>query len=314
MRMHKLLQKFIALTCATLLTVALISPHIASAAPIAPSLSVIVNPRTLRPGQAGYVFVGGAYPLEVTVALDDISLDVFWSGDGYIALFAFGFDAPAQDHVLSVQVYNPLSGETLEKVDTITVTAYQYPHEDVALPSRLIPLLDPTLNQNELDELSSIYARRSYPGRWDWPYGLPVTGGMVTSRFGGDRSYNGGILRAHHAGTDFRRAEGEPIVATADGKIAVARLFDIRGNVVIIDHGYGVFSEYAHLSAFYVQPGDFVERGQLIGAAGVTGRVNGPHLHFEIIVNGIPIDPIAWMALTPNFVPPQEVTSDHTGG
>jgi murein DD-endopeptidase MepM/ murein hydrolase activator NlpD len=312
--MHKLLQKTAALACAAFLTITLTHPHIADAAPIAPNLSITVNPRTLRPAQAGYVFVGGAYPLEVTVMLDDTALDVFWSGDGYVALYAFGFDAPAQDHLLSVQVYNPLSGETLEKVDTITVTAYQYPHEDVAIPSRLIPLLDPTLNQNEIDQLNSIYAHRSYLDHWDWPYALPVTGGIVTSRFGGDRTYNGGMLKAHHAGTDFRRAEGEPIVATADGKIAVAQLFDIRGNVIIIDHGYGVFSEYAHLSTFYVQAGDYVERGQLIGAAGVTGRTNGPHLHFEIIVNGIAIDPIAWMSLTPNFVPPREVEEDHTGG
>ncbi len=87
----------------------------------------------------------------------------------------------------------------------------------------------------------------------------------------------------------------------------MAEFFEVRGNVVIIDHGHGVFSQYAHLSEFYVQPGQFVERGQLIGAAGATGRTNGPHLHFEIIVNGTPVDPIRWLALAPGFVPPREV-------
>ena len=90
------------------------------------------------------------------------------------------------------------------------------------------------------------------------------------------------------------------------GRVVVADFFDVRGNVIILDHGYGVFSQYAHLSEFKIKVGQYVKHEQIIATGGATGRVNGPHLHFEIIVNRIPVDPIRWFALAPDFVPPRE--------
>lgn len=284
----------------------------AKAAPVAPSLSIRVVPQEVVPAQAGYIYVGGGYPLRVSIALDDAPMDVFWAGTGYVALFAFGFDEPSGAHTVVTQVFDPATGSTLKQVDSISVLDFDYQKEQVAVPYRLSPLLDPELNQKELDELSAIYASRTRLAYWDWPFSLPVPGGIVTSRFGGNRIYNGGVLAAHHAGIDFRRAIGEPVYATADGRVVAAQPFEVRGNVIILDHAYGVFSQYAHLSEFHVQAGQYVRRGQLIGGAGATGRVNGPHLHFEIIVNGIPVDPIRWFALAPGFVPPREFIPDKT--
>jgi murein DD-endopeptidase MepM/ murein hydrolase activator NlpD len=280
------------------------------AAPVAPALSLTVTPTNLIPAQAGYAYVGGGYPLQVSITLDGAPLDVFWTGEGYLAMFAFGFDEPPGEHALAVKAHDPATGVSLDTVTTLTVLDFTYPLEQVALPYRLIPLLDPALNQGELDRLSAVFAARTRPAQWDWPYALPIPLGVVTSRFGGDRVYNGGMLSAHHTGVDFRRAIGEPVHATADGRVALVDFFDVRGNVVIIDHGYGAFSLYAHLSGFYVQPGEFVRQGQIIAAAGGTGRSNGPHLHFEVIVNGIPVDPIRWLALNPDFIPPREITPE----
>jgi hypothetical protein len=285
----------------------LVAVRSVEAAPLMPGLSVTVVPQELMPAQAGYVYISGGYPLQVTALLDGEMLDVFWVGDGYLALYAFGFDAPPGDYTLSVQIAEPLAGASSVYQFNLHLTAFEYPLEQVALPYSLIPLLDPQLNEQEVERLSTIYAVHTSPAVWDWPFALPVPGGIVTSRFGGSRIYNGGMFSAHHTGVDFRRAIGEPIQATAGGRVVVAEFFEVRGNVVIIDHGHGVFSQYAHLSEFYVQPGQSVQRGQLIGAAGATGRTNGPHLHFEIIVNGIPVDPIRWMALAPGFIPPREV-------
>ncbi len=281
---------------------------VAHAAPIAPGgISITIAPTQLAPAQAGCVFVGGAYPLQVSANLDSSPLDVFWTGEAYVALFAFGFDEPPGEHTLTVEASNPATGGKSSHTETLTIVDFTYPLEQVALPYSLIPLLDADLNQQELDRLAQIYAILSHPAHWDWPYALPVPGGVVTSRFGGDRVYNAGMLETHHTGTDFRRAIGEPVHATADGYVVTAEFFAIRGYVVIIDHGYGVFSQYAHLADTYVQPGQFVRLGDILGAAGIAGRTNGPHLHFEIIVNGIPVDPIRWLALSPGFVPPREL-------
>jgi murein DD-endopeptidase MepM/ murein hydrolase activator NlpD len=286
------------------------SVEYAKAAPVTPTLAIKVAPLELVPAQAGYIYVDGGYPLRVSITLDNAPLDVYWAGAGYIALFAFGFDELPGPHTIATQVFDPATGNTVEQSDTVTVLDFKYQLEQVAVPYRLSPLLDPEMNQDELDELSDIYAGRTRSANWDWPFSLPVPGGIVTSRFGGDRIYNGGVLAAHHAGIDFRRAISEPVYATANGRVVAAKPFDVRGNVIILDHGYGIFSQYAHLSELYVQSGQYVRSEQLIGAAGATGRVNGPHLHFEIIVNGIAVDPIRWFALAPGFVPPREFIPD----
>jgi len=277
------------------------------AAPITPSIQAHVRPVTLNPAQAGQVAISGGYPLEVLVSMDGTPLDVFWSGTGYFALFSFGFDALPGPRTLDIRVRNPRTGEVLARQETITLAEFEYPLEQLALPYRLIPLLDRELNEQENEHLAQIYTGRSTPFSWDWPFSIPVPGGIVTSRFGGNRLYNGGLWAQYHTGMDFRRAVGEPIYATASGRVAAAEPLSIRGNIIILDHGHGVFSQYAHLSEALVQPGEHVRRGQIIGLAGATGRTNGPHLHFEIIVGGVPVDPIRWFALDPSFVPPREV-------
>ena len=283
------------------------APHHAQAAPISPGISITIRPLELVPAQAGFVFVGGAYPLDVTVSLDAQPLNVYWAGGGYLTPFAFPYEEPPGQHQLIVLVSNPATGERLERIETIRVREYTYPDEYVALAFRLTPLLDPQLNQQEVDRLATIYAPHTQPIRWTWPFTIPAPGSVVTSRFGGNRSYNGGVWKSYHSGTDFRAGLDDLVLAAASGRVAASEFFDVRGNVVIIDHGYGIFSQYAHMSQINVAPGQFVQRGQVIGLAGATGRTNGPHLHFEIIVNGIPVDPIRWLALNPSFVPPREV-------
>jgi hypothetical protein len=280
---------------------------VAHAAPVADSLSIEVTPTELVPAQAGMVYVSGRHPLDVSVRLDYQPLDVFWTGDGYAALFAFGHEEPPGEHPMTVEAADPVTGERQTYETTITVVEYSFTREYVQVPYRLIPLFDPELNQAETDRLAAIFANVTYPERWEWPYMLPVPGGIITSRFGNDRSYNGGEWYSFHTGTDFRRASGEPVQATAGGTVVLADYLEVRGNAVIIDHGHGVFSLYAHLSEPQVAVGDIVLQGQTIGLAGATGRSGGPHLHFEIIVNGTLVDPIRWLGLKPGFVPPAEL-------
>jgi murein DD-endopeptidase MepM/ murein hydrolase activator NlpD len=82
---------------------------------------------------------------------------------------------------------------------------------------------------------------------------------------------------------------------------------------VIVDHGYGIYALYAHLSEQYVSVGDVVIQGQVLGAAGSTGRSVGPHLHYELIIHGNNVDPIKWLALVPGFVEPQEILYHNQG-
>lgn len=128
------------------------------------------------------------------------------------------------------------------------------------------------------------------------PIGRP-TAGSISSHYGKRTDPINGRT-ALHAGTDFRGKPGAQIYATGDGVVAKAYLNRTYGNYVVINHGNGYSTSFAHMKKFLVQKGDRVKRGQLIGLIGNTGRSTGPHLHYEIRLNKRPISPKKFLAIT----------------
>ncbi|HMO17879.1 MAG TPA: M23 family metallopeptidase [Oligoflexia bacterium] len=128
------------------------------------------------------------------------------------------------------------------------------------------------------------------------PIGAPVLG-RLTSRYGKRSSPFLSHGRDFHTGLDIAVDEATPIFASADGKITLAESKGAYGKTVIIEHPSGLETLYAHLSRINVKSGDHVCRGQQIGMVGTTGRSTGPHLHYEVRENGIPIDPYPFVEL-----------------
>ncbi|NQV51387.1 MAG: M23 family metallopeptidase [Candidatus Marinimicrobia bacterium] len=118
----------------------------------------------------------------------------------------------------------------------------------------------------------------------------PVNRGYLTSSFGVRPDPWTQKMRMHH-GQDFGVLSGTPVYATADGIVKSRKGSTGYGNTVIIDHGYGIKTIYAHLSRYVAKPGEEVKRGDLIAYSGNTGRSTGPHLHYEVRANNIPINP-----------------------
>lgn len=134
---------------------------------------------------------------------------------------------------------------------------------------------------------------------WDGVFQSPVPAvysECFPSRFGHRRSYNESGYFFFHSGLDFCGGVGVDIYAPAPGKVVFVDTLKIRGNATVIDHGWGVYSAYGHQSEILVSVGDVVETGQLIGLVGETGRVTGPHLHWEVIVGGVQVDPLPWLS------------------
>jgi murein DD-endopeptidase MepM/ murein hydrolase activator NlpD len=118
----------------------------------------------------------------------------------------------------------------------------------------------------------------------------PVEGGWITSKFGYRRSPFTG-KREFHKGLDIANRKGSPIVATANGVVSFTGRKGLLGKVIVIDHGHGIVTRYAHLDKIISEQGGRVQRGDVIGHLGNTGRSTGPHLHYEVRLNGVPMNP-----------------------
>jgi murein DD-endopeptidase MepM/ murein hydrolase activator NlpD len=139
-----------------------------------------------------------------------------------------------------------------------------------------------------------------YSGDWtqlaDAPSMWPIEG-PVTSSFGERQDpFNG--EGAFHAGIDISAAIGTPVRATADGEVSEQEMGSGYGREVVLDHGHDVTTVYGHLSAVAVLPGQHVTQGQVIGYVGQTGRSTGPHLHYEVRVHNVPVNPHKYLRTT----------------
>lgn len=156
--------------------------------------------------------------------------------------------------------------------------------------------LDQSVIEEEDSRVQEILRNSSSERYWEGRFQYPVDEPCLNSSFGQRRDYNNGGLFFYHTGIDFGVcAPNLNIYASAAGKVIFADELTIRGNAILIDHGWGVVSGYWHLSEFNVSEGAVVQAGDLIGQIGNTGRSAGPHLHFEIDIFGTPVNPLTWL-------------------
>lgn len=208
-------------------------------------------------------------------------------------------DPPGQ-YPLKVDVTLP-TGTKGALQETITVLPAEWTVDSLEFtPEQVTELLDPAVTAQELAMLKAIYVKVTPEKLWDGLWQVPVAGAL-TARYGEQRSVNGSAPSGHHGGTDFGTAEGTPVVATNSGRVVLARELKVRGNMVVIDHGGGLYSGYGHLSAISVAEGDMVESGQQIGLVGNTGLSTGAHLHWEMASHGILLDALRFTDGTNGF-------------
>ena len=124
---------------------------------------------------------------------------------------------------------------------------------------------------------------------WKGSFQVPINS-AVTSTFGNKRIFNG-EMKSFHQGLDLRAAMGTPIHAASGGVIVLAKNLFMTGNTVLIDHGYGIFTVYAHMSKLQVKKGQEVKPGETLGLSGMTGRASGPHLHWGAVINRFKVNP-----------------------
>jgi murein DD-endopeptidase MepM/ murein hydrolase activator NlpD len=174
---------------------------------------------------------------------------------------------------------------------TIRVGAYPYPVQKLTLPERQVNLSAEDLARvrRESREIARLWGR-SGERRFTLPLHPPLEPLPEAGRFGSRRVING-QPRSPHSGADYSAAAGEPVLAAADGVVALMGEHFFAGRSVFLDHGDGLISMYFHLSAIEVEQGQSVKRGQVIGRVGSSGRATGPHLHFGLRWHRARVDP-----------------------
>jgi murein DD-endopeptidase MepM/ murein hydrolase activator NlpD len=183
----------------------------------------------------------------------------------------------------------------------VTIRKTVFPSQNVKLAPEIEALHS---TPEELALLKSFKENIATPRVWQDPLAPPVSGCM-TSPFGVKRLHNGKPTSEYHGGVDQRTPGGEPIRAVAPGTVAFAQQFNVLGNAVGVDHGQGLESMYLHMSKLVVTSGAQVQRGDVLGYAGSTGRSTGPHLHWVLYVNGMNVNPAQWIKLQPCPRPPK---------
>lgn len=185
------------------------------------------------------------------------------------------------------------SGVEAAAVVELAVLARQFPEERLSVEDRFVEPPPEVADriERERERTAEIYARRTPSTLDDRAFAPPVPG-PPTSEFGKRRVYNG-TPKAPHAGIDLRAATGTRVLSAGPGIVALASDLYYAGNTVIVDHGDGLFTVYAHLSKIEAREGARVERGEILGLSGATGRVTGPHLHWGAKIGNVPFDPRA---------------------
>ena len=243
-------------------------------------------------GQVGLIHVTGPNLAGARARFLNALIDFFPSAEGgFYGVLSASMEQTPRSYDLSIFTWDATGARTT-LTTPVEVRLGGFIRQEITMAPDRAYLVDAEIERAELARLESIFNTVTSERLWD-PLGfqMPILGSQLTSPFGAFRSFNG-TLNTRHTGWDSRPTLGGPVMASSAGRVAFAGRLDIRGNIVIVDHGYGIYSTYSHLSQIHVTRGQSVVKGQIIGVTGDTGRSSGPHFHWEMAVNGAFIDSV----------------------
>lgn len=268
-------------------------PQIASVLP-APVAWLTADPMVFVEGQTGRFQMATSEPASVSGTFMGRTVAVGSENNNTLHTILVGVPIFTEAAIYPLTLSVAGSNGTVSVDANIQIVGGAYGSEYINLLSDRNELLNQNVETAELELITGIMQNTSATRYFSGPMSLPAAAAM-TSPFGTRRSYNGGGFDRFHAGADFAGGPGSPVLAPAPGVVVMADTLNVRGNSTIIDHGWGIFTSYSHQTEIYVRPGEMVQTGQVIGTVGSTGRVTGAHLHWELWVNGVPVDPMQWV-------------------
>jgi murein DD-endopeptidase MepM/ murein hydrolase activator NlpD len=217
------------------------------------------------------------------------------NGENYLALQGLHAKESLGLKPLSISGTLP-DGTPFAHTQMVIVNSGDYIYEEITgVPQETVGI---EITEEETQELKKFADQASDQKLWTGKFSSPVPpelSAAYASYFGGRRSYNDSGYYYFHTGLDFFSLIGGDIYAAADGRVVYTGSLLLHGDTTMIDHGWGVFTLYAHQSEILVQVGQQVSAGDLIGRVGSTGRSTGAHMHWEVWVGGVQVDPMDWL-------------------
>ena len=262
-----------------------------------PGIGIHVSARSIRPGELVVLTLTlDAQAVGVTVNAFGGRMPVYGLRAGVWQALV-GIDLEQKPGAYAVTVEARLGPTVIRGEEMLTVKPRTFATRTLRVAPEFVNPPEALLAriEGEAALVRNITAQSGPDRLWSEPFVRPVRE-PANSRFGTRSVFNGEVRRPH-GGADFLSAAGTLVHAPNAGRVAAARNLFFTGNTVIIDHGMGVVSLLAHLSAMDVREGEVIEAGQVIGRVGATGRVTGPHLHWGVTVTGARVDPLSILAL-----------------
>ena len=219
------------------------------------------------------------------------------SPDSWRALLGVDLELKPENYPLALTAKTE-STEEIPCSATIDVKQGKFATESLKVASNFVEPNPEQLARAEAERqrLRAIFAAVTPERLWDGSFRYPLAGITTGGNFGKRRILNG-QPGSPHSGVDFPAPAGTPVYAAQRGRVVLAEPLYFSGNTVVLDHGLGLYTLYAHFDSISVQPGDLVDTGALLGKVGATGRVTGPHLHWGATVNRARTDPLQLISL-----------------
>ena len=252
------------------------------------------------------IFQGQALQLEhpnepglraVEVSWGDRNIPFVLDGGRWITVIGIDLDTEVGEHRAET-TFHFTDGSSDRRGEIIDVQGKTFRTTRLTVAPKYVELSPENQARAAADskEIRVVYAQLTPRKYWTEPFQSPIPGVTGGRNFGHRRVFND-QPRAPHSGADLRASTGTEILASNAGKVVLAKNYFFNGNAVFIDHGLGVVTMYLHLSKISVKVGDIVKRGQLVGLAGATGRVTGPHLHWGTRILDARVDPFSLFEL-----------------
>lgn len=262
---------------------------------------VDLSPRDARQGTTAIIRVWAPTAQRITASVDRRDVPLARDGDSFVGLVGFHRQASVGPRPIRFTLVDGAGKQVVrnDPGEVIQVVDGSYDTERVNVPQSSMNLLDPAKQAQEEQRLNQLFLQWRPERLWTGPWVAPLERTSITGDFGTRWSFNGGPATWAHEGTDYDVKVGDPVFAAASGMVVLAEPLHVRGNAVVIDHGRGVFTAYYHQSRIDVQAGQPVEAGRQLGLGGATGFVTGPHLHFEVRVGNVNVEPQEWLNAAP---------------